>query len=97
MLQIHLDCWVVWACLSGAIVTAITTYLVCCKCNGWMLLYKYKCWSSASVSDMHACRHKFTDVTVGWMQLLNTWEWPDVIVTDMSDVTVQLCPDKMKL
>ena len=26
---------------------------------------KYKCWSGASVSDMHACMHKFTDMTVG--------------------------------
>ena len=26
---------------------------------------KYVCWSGASVSDMHACMHKFTDMTVG--------------------------------
>ena len=29
----HLDCWLVWACLPGAIVTTITTSMVCCKCN----------------------------------------------------------------
>ena len=26
---------------------------------------KYECWSGASVSDMHACRHKFTHMTAG--------------------------------
>ena len=35
---------------------------------------KYEYWSGASVPDMHACRHKFTDMTVGKMQLLKTWE-----------------------
>ena len=25
---------------------------------------KYECWSVASVSDMHACMHMFTDMTV---------------------------------
>ena len=35
---------------------------------------KYECWSSASISDMHACVRKFTDMTVGEMQLLKTWE-----------------------
>ena len=29
----HLDCWLVQACLPGAIVTTITTFLICCKCN----------------------------------------------------------------
>ena len=29
----HLDCWLVGDCLPGAIVTTITTSLVCCKCN----------------------------------------------------------------
>ena len=29
----HLDCWLVQVCLPGAIVTTITTFLVCCKCN----------------------------------------------------------------
>ena len=34
--------------------------------DGWILLSnKYECWSGASVSDMHACRHKFTDMTTG--------------------------------
>ena len=37
----HLDWWLVQACWSGAIVTTITTILVCCKCNdstdGWKL------------------------------------------------------------
>ena len=67
----NLDCWFVWVCLPGAIVTTITSSLVCCKCNRqhrWFdiaLIYKYKCWSSASVSDMHAYMHKFTDMTVG--------------------------------
>ena len=34
-----------------------------------MIVYcynKYECWSGASVSDMHACRHKFTDMTAGY-------------------------------
>ena len=35
---------------------------------------KYECWSSASVSDMHACRYEFTEMTAGKMQLLKTWE-----------------------
>ena len=26
---------------------------------------KYECWSGASVSDMHACMHMFTDMTGG--------------------------------
>ena len=26
---------------------------------------KYECWSVASVSGVHACRHKFTDMTAG--------------------------------
>ena len=26
---------------------------------------KYECWTGASVSDVHACRHKFTDMTAG--------------------------------
>ena len=30
---------------------------------------KYECWSGASVLDMHAGRHKFTDITAGKMQL----------------------------
>ena len=29
----NLVCWLVQACLPGAIVTSITTSLVCCKCN----------------------------------------------------------------
>ena len=52
---------------------------------------KYECWSGASVSDMHACRHKFTDMNVatdkdmgnGRMQLLQTW-------TDMAVGRVQM-------
>ena len=31
----------------------------------WYCYNKYECWSFASVSDMHACMHKFTDMTVG--------------------------------
>ena len=42
---------------------------------------KYECWFHASVSDMHACRHKFNrhdcwlgafvkDMANGWIQLL---------------------------
>ena len=80
----HLDCWSVWACLPGAIVTTITTSLVCCKCKqtAQMVRYcynKYECCSIASVSDMHACMHKFTDMTTvkdmvnGQTQLLQTW------------------------
>ena len=44
---------------------------------------KYKCWSGAIVSDMHACMHMFTAA----------------IVTDMADGRVQMYmdPDKMKL
>ena len=39
----------------------------------------YECWSGASVSDMYACMHKFTDMTTvkdmgnGQMQWLQTW------------------------
>ena len=29
----NLVCWLVWACLSGAILTTITSSQVCCKCN----------------------------------------------------------------
>ena len=29
----HLDCWLVQACLPGAIVRTISTFLVCCKYN----------------------------------------------------------------
>ena len=86
----HFDCWLVWACLLGAIVTTITTSLVCCKLQvqqtAQMVGYcysKYECWSGASVSDMHSCMHKFTDMTVGYMQLLKTWEmarWPWLVV-----------------
>ena len=73
----HLDCWLVRAYLPGAIVTTITTSLVCCMC-------KYECWPGASVSDMHACMAQvyrydcWLDATVkdmgnGLMQLLQTW------------------------
>ena len=34
---------------------------------------KYVCWSGASLSDMHACRHKFTEYD----------RWLDAIVKDM--------------
>ena len=51
---------------------------------------EYECWSGASVSDMHACMHKFTDMTVGYMQLLRLGNWPDAIVTDMADGRVQM-------
>ena len=42
---------------------------------------KYVCWSGASVSDIHACRHKFT-VWYGC--------WLDATVKDMGNVRVQL-------
>ena len=29
----HLDGWVVQACLPGAVVTTISTFLIYCKCN----------------------------------------------------------------
>ena len=47
-----------------------------------MVGYCYKeCWSGARVSDMHACRHKFTE-----------WHgcWLDAIVKDMGNGRVQL-------
>ena len=55
----NLDCWLVLACLPGAIVTSKTTSLICCMCN------RQHRWPGANVSDMHTCRHKFTDMTVG--------------------------------
>ena len=51
---------------------------------------KYVCWFGASVSDMHACMHKFTDMTVGKMQLFRYEKWPDAIATDMADGPVQM-------
>ena len=57
---------------------------------------KYECWSGASVSDMHACMHKFTDMTTvkdmgnGQMQLLQTWLMVGCFVIYMD-------PEKIKL
>ena len=42
---------------------------------------KYVCWSGASVSDIHACRHKF----IVWFGCLL-----DATIKDMGNVRVQL-------
>ena len=47
-----------------------TTSLVCCKCNiqhRWLdiAIANMNAGVNVCVSDMHACRHKFTDMTVG--------------------------------
>ena len=44
----HLDCWLVQACLSGAIVTTITTFLVVCKCN------RLHRWLVIAITNMYA-------------------------------------------
>ena len=67
----NLDCWLVRACLLGAKVTRITTSLVCCKSHKW---FDTAITPGASVSDIHAWRHKFTDMTV---------VYEDETVTDM--------------
>ena len=58
----------------------------------------YECWSGASISENHFCRHKFTDMTAGKMQIHG--KWTDAIVTDMADGWVHvkyMNADKMKL
>ena len=58
----HLDCWLVQACLRGAFVSTITTFLVCCKCirqHRWLDIAITNMYASAS--DMHACRHNFAE------------------------------------
>ena len=32
----HLDCWLIQACLTGAIVTTITTFLICNRQHRWL-------------------------------------------------------------
>ena len=44
----NLDCWLVQACLPGAIVTTITSFLVCCKCN------RQHRWLDIAFTNMHA-------------------------------------------
>ena len=44
----HLDCWLVQACLPGAIVTTITTSLVCCKRN------RQHTWLANAMQNMNA-------------------------------------------
>ena len=44
----HLDCWLVWVCLPGAIVTTITTSLVYCKCN------RQHRWLDIAITSMNA-------------------------------------------
>ena len=44
----HLDCWLVQACLPGAIVSTITTFLVCCKCN------RQHRWLDIAITNMYA-------------------------------------------
>ena len=43
-----LDCWLIQACLPGAIVTTITTFLVCCKCN-----IQHR-WLDIAITNMYA-------------------------------------------
>ena len=74
----HLDCWLVRACLTGAIVTPITTSLVCCKCN------RQHRWLYTAITNMNAGLMQVyqTCMLVGtnlqtWllvMQLLKAWE-----------------------
>ena len=44
----HLGCWLVQACWSGAIVTTITTILVCCKCK------RQRRWLDIAITNMNA-------------------------------------------
>ena len=62
----HLDCWLVQACLPRAIETKKYYFsdLLQVQHTAQMVRYCYNksvCWSGASVSDMHTCRHKFTE------------------------------------
>ena len=62
---------------------------------------KYECWSGASVKDMHASMHKFTHMTVGYMQMLKTWEFARCNCYRhggwSSANEIYMDPDKMKL
>ena len=51
---------------------------------------KYVCRSGASVSDMHACRHKFTEYDC-WLDAIveDMGNGRGAIVTDMADGRVQ--------
>ena len=83
--------------MYSAIITAITTFLVCCKCNRQLRLL------DIAITNMYAdlvqvyqiCMLVGTnlqnDMTAGYMQLLKTWEmaWCN-IVTDMADGRVQM-------
>ena len=44
----HLDCWLAQACWSGAILTTITTILVCCKCK------RQHRWFDIAITNMNA-------------------------------------------
>ena len=61
----HLDCMLVHACWPGTFATTITTILVFCKCKQQHRWLDYECWSGASASNMHVCRHKFKDMAAG--------------------------------
>ena len=69
----HLDCRLVHACLPGAIVTTITTFLVCCKCN------RQHRWWDIIITNMYAgpvqVYQTCTDKDMGnvRVQLLQTW------------------------
>ena len=52
---------------------------------------KYVCWSGTSVSDIHACRHKFTERYDCWLDaIVKDGKWQGAIVTDMTDGWVQM-------
>ena len=92
----HLDCWLVQACLHGAIVTTITTLLVRCKCN------RQHRWLGIVIANMYAgpvqvyqtCMLVSTclqnDTTASEMQLLRHGKWEGAIVTVMADGRVQM-------
>ena len=44
----HLDCWLVQACLPGAIVITITTFLACCMCS------RQHRWLDIAITSMYA-------------------------------------------
>ena len=79
MLQINLDCWLVRACLPGAIVTTITTSLVCCKCN------RQHRWLDIAITNMNA-----GPVQVYQAQVYRYDCWLDATVKDMGNGQMQL-------
>ena len=53
----HLDCWLVQACLSGAFVTTITTFLACCKWQHRWLDIAMTNMYAGSVQVYQTCMH----------------------------------------